>query len=67
MLNSIQIKAADAFVACHGYTAAVARIRNTSAVSIDYRVGGTISALAPGASVVIDTANSTSEISTISV
>lgn len=62
MLNSIQIKAADTFVACHGYTAAVARIRNTSAVSVDYRFGGAISALAAGASVVLDTASNTSEI-----
>ena len=61
MLNSLQIKAADSFVVCHGYTAAAVRIRNTSAVSIDYRVGGAISALAAGASVVLDTTSSTRE------
>lgn len=46
MKNSIQAKAADAFVSFHGYTAAVCKLRNTSAVSIDYRVGGTVAALA---------------------
>ena len=62
MLNSIQAKAADSFVAFHGYSAAVCKLRNTSSVSIDYRVGGTVAALAAGASAVIDSTASTSEV-----
>ena len=62
MLNSIQAKAADSFIAFHGYSAAVCKLRNTSSVSIDYRVGGTVAALAAGASVVIDSTASTSEV-----
>lgn len=62
MLNSIQTKASNSFVAFHGYSAAVCKLRNTSSVSIDYRVGGTVAALAAGASAVIDPTASTSEV-----
>lgn len=62
MLNSIQAKAADSFVAFHGYSAAVCKLRNTSSVSIDYRVGGVVAELAAGASAVIDSTASTSEV-----
>ena len=62
MKNSIQTKAADAFVSFHGYTAAVCKLRNTSAVSIDYRIGGVTTALSAGKSAMIDTTASTSEV-----
>ncbi|HNY47548.1 MAG TPA: hypothetical protein PKN64_11365, partial [Casimicrobium sp.] len=64
MNNAIQLKAADAFVAAHGYSASVVRLRNTSDVSIDYSVsGGDAVELAAGASAVVDVAALTSEIS----
>ena len=64
MNNAIQLKAADAFVSAHGYSASVVRLRNTSAVSIDYSVsGGDAVELAAGASAVVDVAALTSEIS----
>ena len=63
MKNSIQIKAADTLKAAHGYSASVVRLRNTSAVSIDYSVsGGSAVDLAAGASAVVDVAGLTSEI-----
>ena len=63
MKNSIQIKAADTLKAAHGYSASVVRLRNTSAVSIDYSVsGGSAVELAAGASAVVDVAGLTSEI-----
>ena len=62
MKNSIQAKAADAFVSFHGYTAAVCKLRNTSAVSIDYRIGGVTTALSAGESEMINTTASTSEV-----
>jgi len=64
MKNSIQIKAADTLKAAHGYSASVVRLRNTSAVSIDYSVsGGSAVEIAAGASAVVDVAALTSEIS----
>lgn len=63
MKNSIQIKAADTLKAAHGYSASVVRLRNTSAVSIDYSVsGGSAVELAAGASAIVDVAGLTSEI-----
>ena len=57
MKNSFQIKAADTLKAAHGYSASVVRLRNTSAVSIDYSVrGGSAVELASGASAVVDVA-----------
>ena len=64
MKNSFQIKAAATLKAAHGYSASVVRLRNTSAVSIDYSVrGGSAVELASGASAVVDVAALTSEIS----
>lgn len=63
MKNSFQIKAAATLKAAHGYSASVVRLRNTSAVSIDYSVrGGSAVELAAGASAVVDVAGLTSEI-----
>lgn len=64
MKNSFQIKAADVFVTCGDFTASVCRLRNTSAVSIDYKVGEVTTALAAGAaSGAINVSNSTREVS----
>ena len=64
MKNSFQVKAADVFVTCGDFTASVCRLRNTSAVSIDYKVGEVTTALAAGAaSGAINVSNSTREVS----
>ena len=64
MNNSFQVKAADVFVTCGDFTASVCRLRNTSAVSIDYKVGEVTTALAAGAaSGAINVSNSTREVS----
>jgi len=64
MNNSLQVKAADAFVTCGDFTASVCRLRNTSAVSIDYQVDGATSALAAGElSPAIDLTSTTREVS----
>ena len=64
MNNSFQVKAADAFVTCGDFTASVCRLRNTSAVSIDYQVGEVTTELAAGAaSGAINVSNSTCEVS----